>query len=139
MIPTLVVDASVGAKWFLPEEDSPAAKELFSRTAKLVAPELFRSEVGGAITRGIRTNRIDAVAGRECCEELLAMLDRQTIWLIDSEKDFADALMLSLQLSHALADCLYLALAQRLGAPLVTADAIFHGKAKNVYAKVEML
>ena len=33
-----------------------------------------------------------------------------------------DALEISLELDHQLPDCLYLALARRLGAPMVTAD-----------------
>lgn len=139
MTSLLVVDASVGAKWFLPEEDSHKADVIRDGDDKLVAPDIFRVEVGSAITRSVRKQRMSAAEGRRQCEELLAMFDQQVVLLMDSSKIFPDALMLSLQLSHAVADCLYLALAQRLNAPLVTADSVFHDRAKAVYANVQLL
>lgn len=135
----LVVDASVGAKWFLPEDDSHKADVLWTRGVKLVAPDIFRVEVGSSITRRVRNRLMTPGEAQEQCERLLAMLDRQKVFLLDSAKDFPDALMLSLQLNHPVADCLYLSLAQRLDSPLVTADAVLRDRAKAVYDKVELL
>ena len=135
----LVVDASVGAKWFLPEKDSSQADTLWARGVKLVAPDIFRMEVGSSITRRVRNHLMTLREAQEQCERLLFMLDEQRVLLIDSAKDFPDALMISLRLNHALADCLYLALAQRFDAPLITADSIFYEKVKSIYGKVELL
>ncbi len=41
------------------------------------------------------------------------------------EQDLPEAMRLSLQLNHPVYDCLYLALAKRLGTFVVTADAQF--------------
>ena len=139
MTPMLVIDASVGAKWFLPEDDSHKADKVLKRGIQLVAPDIFRIEIGSAITRKVRRKLMSSSEAQERCEQLLAMLARKVVLLLNSAPDFPDALMLSLQLNHAVADCLYLALAQRLKAPLVTADTIFYEKAKPLYAGMEML
>jgi predicted nucleic acid-binding protein len=44
-----------------------------------------------------------------------------------------------MELSHPLQDCLYLALAERLGAPLVTADKKFVAKARASHTLVRVL
>ena len=50
----IVIDASVAAKWFLPEIGSDEAVKLQEGTAELIGPELIRMEVAGAITRRVR-------------------------------------------------------------------------------------
>ena len=56
------------------------------------------------------------------------------IGLVAEEADLVTALGLAMELSHPLQDCLYLALAERLGAPLVTADKKFVVKAHTSHA-----
>ena len=43
---TVIVDASVAAKWFFPEEGSKAAIRLLDGKHNLLAPDLLRSEFG---------------------------------------------------------------------------------------------
>lgn len=49
----------------------------------------------------------------------------------DDERLIASALMLALALEHKVPDCLYLALAERDGATLVTADRVLANLAKR--------
>ena len=82
---TLVVDASVAAKWYLPDEDyADQASALLGHfrqgKIKLVAPEQIRYEVPSAITvatRG-RAPRLTLEQGRRAIEEFLA-LDLETL------------------------------------------------------------
>jgi predicted nucleic acid-binding protein len=53
----IVVDASVAAKWFLPEADSEAAGRLLTGRRKLLAPDLIRIEVAAAEALLERTER----------------------------------------------------------------------------------
>ena len=46
---TLVVDASVAVKWFLPEADTPSAERLLAFAGPLHAPDLLRIEVASAV------------------------------------------------------------------------------------------
>ena len=50
----IVIDASVAAKWYLPEKGSDAAVELQEGPDQLFAPDLIRMEVAGSITRRVR-------------------------------------------------------------------------------------
>lgn len=84
MIPFAVVDASVAVKWFLYEKNSDKAKALLERPCKWTAPDLLRVEIGSAITKSVRMERLNAAEGSKRCEELLTMLNRKTVFLMDS-------------------------------------------------------
>ena len=124
-VPTLVVDASVAAKWYLPDEDyANQASALLGHfrqgKIKLVAPEQIRYEVPSAITvatRG-RAPRLTLEQGRRAIEEFLAL---ELEALGDD-----DLVILAYEIAHeygcAFYDALYLALAQELGVPFITAD-----------------
>ena len=69
-IPLYVIDASVAAKWLLPDEpDADLAVAILTefregRTA-LVAPNQIRYEVPSAIRNAFRTKRLTQQAGRQ--------------------------------------------------------------------------
>jgi predicted nucleic acid-binding protein len=135
----IVVDASVAAKWFLAEEDSPLANALLRGRDKLAGPDLLRIEVHAAITRRFRNGEAPEADVRRGCQDWLDLLGEGLITLFPSAQDDAAALDLAVQLKHPFQDCLYLALAQRLQAPLVTADPKFLGKAVPLYPQVRPL
>jgi predicted nucleic acid-binding protein len=135
----IVVDASVAAKWFLAEEETPQANALLHSTDKLVAPDLIRIEVHAAITRRFRNGEAPEAAVRLSCQDWADMLGQGLVTLLPTEEDDQAAIDLALQLKHPFQDCLYLALAQRLQAPLVTADPKFLGRAAKLYPQVRSL
>lgn len=136
---TAVIDASVVLKLFFLETNSQKASILIESETGLLAPDILRVEVGSVFTKYVRRGLTGAAQCRKQCEEFLLMLDQSRIITLDLKDDFPNALMFSLQLNHALTDCLYLAMAQRLDVPLITADAVFYEKAKSVYSKMELL
>ncbi|TAJ96377.1 MAG: PIN domain-containing protein [Reyranella sp.] len=116
---TIVVDASIALKWVLEEPGSDAAEELLERD--LAAPSLWLLEAGNALwRRTVRGELTQAEAG-----ERLAELTKAPVASVPLEHDLPEAMRLALQLNHPVYDCLYLALAKRLGTYVVTADARF--------------
>ena len=118
-----VVDASVAVKWLIVEEDADLARELATSGQDLHAPRLMASEVANALWRKARLGEIEpGDAGA-----LLANVpDMPVRWGTD-EIVSADAvrLALALALDRPIYDGVYLALAHRIGAVMLTADLRF--------------
>lgn len=116
---TLVVDASVAAKWVVPEPDSGKAEQLLLAKEDRIAPALVIAEVGNAIwkrARGGEMTVADAVYGLQTVVEAYS-------FLVPLEELAARATELAIELRHPIYDCFYLALAERERAPVVSADA----------------
>ncbi|MBI2849402.1 MAG: type II toxin-antitoxin system VapC family toxin [Chloroflexi bacterium] len=131
----VVVDASVAAKWHLADEEhAEKAILLLTRFAQgktdLLAPDYIRYEVPSAIavaTQG-RKPRISQEQGGEAIEEFLGL----GIKTMDSEELIRAAYPLVRQYGCALYDALYLALAQRLALPLITADVKLYRRIRHL-------
>ena len=117
----LVVDASVAVKWLVKEEYSTAADRLLDGSHELYAPRLMASEVGNALWRKVRMGEME----RSQAGGLAAAIPEMAVIWIEDEGICSDAVRLSLALDRPVYDCVYLALAHRIGATLVTADARF--------------
>jgi predicted nucleic acid-binding protein len=135
----LVVDASVAVKWFYPEQDTDKAMALLRTGQKLIAPEIIRIEVAAALTRLLRMGQLQTERAVMLLEQWRKALTKQTVSLEPTEGDFAEAVALSIHLQHQLQDCLYVAVAQRLGAPLVTADRKLLEKSGEIGCAVQPL
>ena len=135
----IVVDASVAAKWFLPEADSETAAGLLTGTAKLFAPALIRVEVAAAFGRRARQGDLDQEQARAAGAAWFAALADGVVTLEPDQADLPAALDLALALRHPVQDCLSLALALRLGAPLVTADRRFVDRAAAAHPALTLL
>ena len=117
----LVVDASVAVKWLVVEDGSDVARDLLDDEEELHAPRLLVSEVANAIWRKVRLGQVD----RDSAAQLIATTaDTPVRWHAD-ETIGADAIRLALVLDRPVYDLMYLALAQLLGARVITADQRF--------------
>ena len=123
-----VVDASVAAKWLVPEPDSPLAEALLDD--ELIVPDLLFAEVGNILWKKQQRGEMDAAATQIGVRWLLQV----PVQVHDSASLLADALDIALQLQHPACDCFYLALARRADAPLVTADRRLHARCQEVDA-----
>src|ERR1700722_8424044 len=104
----IVVDASVAAKWFLPEPGAAAAVALQEGEDQLLAPDLIRLEVAAAITRRVRDPQkpLTAKDAEERCGKWFRLLDNAAVELIPQEQLLAEAVKLSIDRKHPLQDCL---------------------------------
>jgi predicted nucleic acid-binding protein len=139
----IVIDASVAAKWLLPEVGSAGAVELQEGPDQLIAPALIRLEVAGSITRRMRAEkkeeRLTPEAALSRCAKWFGLLDQAIVSLIPESELLQKAVQLSVEIKHTVHDCMYLAAAKEFGARLVTADRPFRDQASRFYKHIEIL
>lgn len=117
-----VLDASVAPKWVLPEPDSPLAvrprDEHLAGTHELLAPDVFPIEVAHALARAERRKIINPPDGAQRLQDVLAALPllHRYLPLLPRAFEIASNARIGVY------DCLYVALAEREGCELVTAD-----------------
>jgi predicted nucleic acid-binding protein len=117
-----VLDASVAVKMLLPEQDSSLALALqdeFRRQVhELIAPDILPAEMGHVLTRAERKGIIKQGEAEKLILDFLTPCPE-----LFSYGDLYDrALQLSSAVRIGFYDCLYIALAEREGCPVVTAD-----------------
>jgi len=117
-----VLDSSVAIKWVLPEVDFDKAilllQEYQSGLHDLLAPDVFPVESGHAITRAERQKRIAVGAGWPLWNLIMADVPLLISYLTLMNRAFE----ISSSMRVGIYDCLYVALAEREGCELVTAD-----------------
>ena len=125
---TLVVDASVAAKWAIEEDASHRAIALRDSEENFIAPSLIVAEIGNALwKRAIRQemSAYDAVRALQSVVRAFAQL-------VPPSELTARAIEIAVELRHPIYDCFYLALAERERCALITADAKLIAAAKAV-------
>lgn len=135
----MVLDASVAVKAYLEETGADAATELLAGPARLLAPELIRMEVVGALCRRVRMGELVPGEAEDRCHHWLSELEKGLFRLTPDRELLPEAIALSTKLKLSLQDCLYLAAAIRSNAPLVTADRTLRDRAKPLYKNVSLL
>jgi predicted nucleic acid-binding protein len=122
---TFVVDASVAAKWMLPEIAEPLAdraERLFRAyvdgSVHVLVPDLFWLEIGNFLWKAARRGEISAEVARRGLE---AMLNRG-LPTVPTRSVLAEAMQIALDFDRTVYDSAYIALAVAAGSELITAD-----------------
>lgn len=119
-----VVDASIVVDWVAPNVDPGGpANQLLARLARertpVLAPRLLFEETANALVTGIRRNRWTGVEA----DAAYVLLRRLPVDVVDQPEDLDRAWELSRRFDeHPVYDLIYVAVAERLGQSLVTAD-----------------
>jgi predicted nucleic acid-binding protein len=121
----LVVDASVAAKWFLPDTGEPLADEAFSlldrykkEEVRFIVPDLFWAEMANIVWKAIRTGRLSPSSGKAAIE----LLTERNFPSVPSLKLLDRAFQIAVEYQRTVYDCLYVSLAIDSNAQFVTAD-----------------
>lgn len=112
-----VVDASVAAKWFLPEQHAAEARSLLVSTHDLMAPDLIHSEFTNILLKLVRRAELSIL---QAC---IAISRMPTLVRVSSvEPLMRSTLELAVRYDRSAYDASYVALALRSSCQLVTAD-----------------
>ncbi len=117
----LVVDASIVAKWFFPEEHSSESRRLLSPRYTLLAPDLIWSEFGNIAWKRVRRGEMQSDEAAQCVADLI----RLPLEVAPTQGVLAPALELAITTDRTVYDCMYLAMAIGRNCRLVTADERF--------------
>lgn len=117
----LVVDSSVAVKLIVNEPGHEAAQGALAREGEWIAPDWLMIEIASALAQKVRLEGLAINQARRAYAAMSAFINR----FVASEPMLLDAFALSVRLNHALYECLYLALAVREKATLLTADGKF--------------
>jgi predicted nucleic acid-binding protein len=117
-----VLDSNVGSKWLVPEIDTDKALRIRDgfRTGihELIAPDVFPIEVTHSLTRAERQSRVTPARGQILFKDLLQSLPPLHAHLPLLPRAYE----ISSLSRQGVYDCLYVALAEREGWELLTAD-----------------
>jgi predicted nucleic acid-binding protein len=117
-----VVDASVAIKFLVREHDTEQARQLIKSPEILIAPDWLLVEAANTFWKKVKRSELLAIHAERHMEDLPLFFGR----LFSSAELATEALRLGLRMKHPVYDCVYLALALRENAKLVTADEEFH-------------
>jgi predicted nucleic acid-binding protein len=121
-VKSIVIDASVVIKWFVPEIHAEAAARWLSSGHPLLAPDLLFAEAGNIVwKKTIRDGLSEADARR-----VMRALGKVRLRTVSTRELAEAALDLALALRCSVYDALYVALAIAEDALLVTADRKLH-------------
>ena len=118
MSKVVVLDASVLVKLYLNEDGSRRAVNEVKKAEALRAPDLLWSEVGNILWKYVRRDDLDADAAKAILHDML----RMPIVVTPSADLVADALDIATEYDRTVYDSLYLALAIKNKAVMLTAD-----------------
>lgn len=129
----LVIDASVFAKWGLPEEKNEQALKLradyIAGKIQLFAPPLLLTEVGNVMWKAI--HRKDLFPQEKGGEILQALWELAPEIVQVNRRFSSNVLDLALNLEITYYDALYLATGKKLDIASITADRELYKKAKG--------
>lgn len=121
----LVLDASVAVKWCIPAADEPFAEQaevLLKRYSlgevRFLVPDLFWAEIGNTLWKAVRSARLSA----EQASDALATVVQLGIPTVSSIELAEKAFEICVQHERSFYDSLYVSLALRSSAQMITAD-----------------
>ncbi|MGH7204303.1 MAG: type II toxin-antitoxin system VapC family toxin [Candidatus Levyibacteriota bacterium] len=122
MTKTIILDSSVVAKWFFPEEGNENAllfKEKFTRNEiSLAAPVLLYYEMNNILRTAVNTYRVNIAEATKVFEAFLHL----NFVVYSTEYLMKKTLQEALEYNISSYDASYVALSQYLHAPFITAD-----------------
>jgi predicted nucleic acid-binding protein len=121
----VVVDASVAAKWFLPENGEGLADQALAlldkydkKEVQFVVPDLFYVEIANAIWKAVHVGRVPRAYG----DQALVLLTQREFPTVPSLKLLDRAFPIAIAHGRTVYDSLYVALAVQAKTQLITAD-----------------
>jgi predicted nucleic acid-binding protein len=135
----VVVDSCVVTKWLLPEADSQQAQRLFTdvvgRDEGLLVLDLMFVEVANVIWKKRRQDAITLADANQFVSKLLAL----SVQIHRANALLPSAFEIAAKYDRSVYDALFVALAQELQLPGVTADEKLWQAVKNDFPNIHLL
>lgn len=123
-----VLDASAAVRLLLADPTAADLAERVGGAALVLAPELMLTELANTLWKLQRADRLNDLDPQELLAEARELVDR-----LEPDRHLqAEALALACHLNHPVYDCLYLALARREAASLISSDRRLNALAERV-------
>jgi predicted nucleic acid-binding protein len=113
-----VVDTSVAIKWYLAELHWQPARRLLGASHDLIAPDFLYLELGNVLWKYVIRGELE----RNDAVQILTDLQQLSLRVVPATADLHQALHLAMEFGRTMYDSLYVALAIREKARMVTAD-----------------
>lgn len=130
-----IVDASVVAKWYLPEEHTDSATKLLNELSILHIPDLFYSEIANVLWKRVLRSELDS----EKALEILSAIEVFPFKIHKSNTYMIAAFEIAYHTKCTVYDSLYLAVAVSNDCQMVTADKRFHDTIQNSHLSNNIL
>lgn len=114
----IVIDSSVAIKLVAPENGQEAAYDLLRVYSERIAPQFIMIEAGNTLWKKVGRGELSALQARTGLE----VVEDAVTQFVDNAALVPSALETAMELKHPIYDCLYLVLAERERASLVTGD-----------------
>jgi len=134
-VKSLVVDASVAAKWFLPEVHSEDALRLLDKSYKLLVPDLLYSEVGNTLWKRVNKQELS----QKQAAEIIEGLEELPLAAFSTRPLITVSLEIACRTGRTVYDSVYLALAAHHDCRLVTADRRFYNALRKTPLESSLL
>jgi len=120
----VVLDASAGIEIALTRSDAPKFEIIIEKASKVISSELYKAETANVLWKYYSAgllNKEDVLKRLKYCDDLIDEY-------IDISDNNEEALIEGIRIKHSVYDLLYLVIARRSGAILLTQDK----KLKNI-------
>lgn len=132
----VVLDASIIAKWFIPEENSVLVSNFIPEGAYELAPSIVEFELLSALCKNVGRGNLTKEMMSKAVDIWEELIRDDWLWLVPTHKYINEAIDLSCNLKHPLYDCCYIAVAIKENCPLITADKKLYERGKTVYDNI---
>ena len=114
----LVVDASALVPCFVRQQSTPAFLNILAEEHTLLSPDFLLIEVANVFWKLCRRGELDLAGADAAMDEIV----NGTVQIVATTPLLRRARAIAEALDHAVYDCIYLAAAEAVRAPMITAD-----------------
>lgn len=114
----VVLDASAGIEIGLGRDNSQKYKESIEQAAKVITSDLYKAEVTNVLWKYVKAKLLTKDVALQRLQYCLNLVDEY----INITENNKESLIESIRIDHSVYDVLYLTLARRNGAILITQD-----------------
>ena len=114
----VVLDASAGIEIGLGRDNSQKFKELLEKASKVITSDLYKAEVTNVLWKYVKIKLLTKDVALQRLQYCLNLVDEY----IDIKENNQESLIESIRIDHSVYDILYLTIARRNGAILMTQD-----------------